>query len=165
MTSTHARTAVLPGSFDPITFGHLDMIRRAARVFDRLVVAVLVNPSKTPLSGLDDRLAMVREATADVANVEVMAFDGLLVELAERCGATAVVRGLRSGADFDYEWPMARMNHALSPGLDTVYLAATGEWAHVSSSLVREIHRLGGAIDAFVPSAVRRRLAQAADTH
>jgi pantetheine-phosphate adenylyltransferase len=155
------RTAVLPGSFDPITLGHLDVVRRAAMLFDRVVVAVLVNPSKAPLSGLEDRVAMVRDATAEMAGVDVEAFDGLLVEFAARCGARAVVRGLRSGADFDYEWPMARMNRALSPGLDTVYLAAAGEWAHVSSSLVREIHRLGGAIDAFVPPAVVARLAQA----
>lgn len=153
MTETR-RVAVVPGSFDPLTHGHVDVIARATVLFDTVVVGVLQNPGKTPLLDLDTRERAVRAALEAYPTVRVAHFDGLLVDFARAHGACAVVRGLRSGADFEYEWPMARMNRAMHDGLDTVFLAASPEWAHVSASLVREIHRLGGAVDAFVPAAV-----------
>lgn len=148
------RVAVIPGSFDPLTRGHLDVIVRAVPLFDEVVVAVLTNPGKTPLLDLDTRERAARAAVAAWPSVRVARFDGLLVTFARQQGASAIVRGLRSGADFDYEWPMARMNRAMDAGLDTVFLAASPEWAHVSASLVRDIHRLGGDVDAFVPPEV-----------
>lgn len=157
------RAALVAGSFDPLTNGHLDVIQRARRLFDRVVVAVLVNPGKSPLLPLDERLAMVRDSLSGSTGVDVVAFDGLLVDVARAHGATVVVRGLRSVTDFEHEWPMARMNATLHPGLETVYLSASPQWAHVSSSLVRQIHTLGGSIDAFVPPVVVARLARRAE--
>lgn len=156
------RTALVAGSFDPITNGHLDVVERARRLFDRVVVAVLVNPGKTPLLTIEERLAVVRESVAGVPDVDVVAFEGLLVEAARAAGACAVVRGLRSVSDFEHEWPMARMNAALLPGLETVCLPAAPEWGHVSSTLVRQIHALGGDITPFVPPAVVTGLARVA---
>ncbi len=151
---TTSRTAIVPGSFDPITNGHLDLVERAVHLFDRVVVAVLHNPAKSPLLSLDVRLEAARAAVHAWPTVEVVAFDGLLVDLARRHDAHAIVRGLRSGTDYDYEWPMARMNRTMWPRLDTIFLAASPEWAHVSASLVRDIHRLGGRVDGFVPAEV-----------
>lgn len=150
----HERVALVAGSFDPITNGHLDVIQRARRLFGRVVVAVLVNPGKSPMLSLEARLAVVRDCVAGDTGVDVVAFEGLLVDAAAAHGATVVVRGLRSVTDYEHEWPMAKMNAALRPGLETVYLVAAPEWAHVSSSLVRQIHALGGPIAAFVPPAV-----------
>jgi pantetheine-phosphate adenylyltransferase len=158
VTARRAVTAVVPGSFDPVTCGHEDVIRRAAALFDHVVVGVLVNPAKTPLIDLPQRVSLITAVVADLPHVRVEVFEGLLVAFAARCGARVVVRGLRTGADFDYEWPMARMNSQLAPGLDTVYLAASAPWAHVSSSLVRDVHRMGGAVDAFVPAVVAAHL-------
>ena len=155
---SEARVALVPGSFDPLTNGHLDVIRRAHHLFGRVVVAVLVNPGKSPLLTLDERLAVIRESVAGTSGIEVMAFEGLLVDAAVAHRATVVVRGLRSVTDYEHEWPMARMNAALLPELETVFVAASTEWAHVSSSLVRQIHALGGSIDAFVPPPVVERL-------
>ena len=148
------RAALVAGSFDPITNGHLDVIERAQRLFGRVVVAVLVNPGKSPMLSLDERLAVVRDAVSRNPGVDVVAFEGLLVDAAAAHGATVVVRGLRSVTDYEHEWPMAKMNATLRPGLETVYLMAAPEWAHVSSSLVRQIHAMGGPIAAFVPPAV-----------
>jgi pantetheine-phosphate adenylyltransferase len=159
MTMASDCVALVAGSFDPLTNGHLDVIARAHDLFAPVVVAVLDNPGKAPLLTLDERLALVAESTAHLPGVIVTVFDGLLVDAAARHGATVVVRGLRSVSDYEHEWPMARMNAALSPGLETVYLQASPQWSHVSSSLVRQIHTLGGAIDAFVPAAVARGLA------
>ena len=150
----HGRVALVAGSFDPITNGHRDVIQRARRLFGRLVDAVLVNPGKSPMLSLEARLAVVRDCLAGDTGVDVVAFEGLLVDAAAAHGATVVVRGLRSVTDYEHEWPMATMNAALRPGLETVYLVAAPEWAHVSSSLVRQIHALGGPIAAFVPPAV-----------
>jgi pantetheine-phosphate adenylyltransferase len=149
-----ARTALVAGSFDPLTNGHLDVIVRARSLFGHVVVAVLANPGKAPLLSPDERLAIVREAVAGESAIEVVAFDGLLVDVARAHGATVVVRGLRSVSDYEHEWPMARMNTALLPGLETVFLTASPAWAHVSSTLVRQIHTLGGSIAPFVPPAV-----------
>ncbi|WP_396625431.1 pantetheine-phosphate adenylyltransferase [Luteitalea sp.] len=155
---SEGRAALVAGSFDPLTNGHLDIIMRARHLFGRVVVAVLVNPGKQPLCTIDQRLAMVRESVVGLGGIDVVAFDGLLVDAALAHQATVVVRGLRSVSDYDHEWPMARMNAALLPGLETVYLAASPQWAHVSSSLVRQIHTLGGPIEAFVPAAVATHL-------
>jgi pantetheine-phosphate adenylyltransferase len=155
---SHARTALVAGSFDPITNGHLDVILRARRLFPRVVVAVLGNPGKSPLLSAEERQGLVREAVAGEAGIEVVAFDGLLVDVAAAHGADVVVRGVRSVTDYEHEWPMARMNAALRPGLETVLLPASPAWSHVSSTLVRQIHALGGAIDAFVPPVVTSHL-------
>lgn len=148
------RTALVAGSFDPLTHGHLDIIARARSLFGHVVVAVLVNPGKAPLLSLEERLSIVRDAVAGEVGVDVVSFDGLLVDAARRHGATVVVRGVRSVSDYEHEWPMARMNAALLPGLETVFLAASPAWGHVSSTLVRQIHTLGGSIEPFVPPAV-----------
>lgn len=155
---SEARTALVAGSFDPLTNGHLDVIVRARGLFDRVVVAVLNNPEKSSLLSLDERLAIVGAAVADHGGIDVVAFEGLLVDVARTHGASVVVRGLRSVTDFEHEWPMAQMNAALLPGLETVFVSASPAWAHVSSTLVRQIHRLGGSIDGFVPAAVVERL-------
>lgn len=152
------RTAICPGSFDPLTLGHVDLVRRAAALFDRVIVAVLVNAEKQPLLSRDERVALARQVFADVHGVEVESFDGLLVEYAARRGAVALVRGLRGAADLDYEMPMALMNRHLEPGLETVFLPTAAALGHVSSGLVREVWRLGGGLEGLVPSAVEARL-------
>jgi pantetheine-phosphate adenylyltransferase len=152
------RLAICPGSFDPLTVGHVDLVERAAALFDRVVVAILVNSDKSPLFTQDERVAIVREVFAAVKNVEVEAFDGLLVEYADRRGAVAIVRGLRSATDTDYELSMSLMNRHLKPSVDTVFLPTAASVAHVSSRLVKEVWRLGGDVDGLVPPAVEARL-------
>ena len=152
------RVAVFAGSFDPVTLGHVDLVRRALAVADRVVVAVSVNASKQPMFTLDDRATMVRDALAGEPRVEVAALDGLLVDFARRVGATLLVRGLRTGGDFDYELGMAQMNRHVAPTVDTVFLAPTPAVGFVSSTLVREVARLGGDVDALVPAGVARAL-------
>ena len=152
------RLAVLAGSFDPLTNGHLDVIVRSTRLFTRVIVAVLVNSAKTPLFSVDERVAMIREATADVAGVEVDSFDGLLADYVRRRGAVAIVRGLRTSSEFSAEWPMAMMNRRLNAECDTVFVVPSVEHLCISSRLVREIASLGGPIDDLVPPAVARRL-------
>ena len=148
------RVAVFAGSFDPVTLGHVDLVRRALAFADRVVVAVAVNSAKQPLFTLDERAALVREALGDEPRVEVRALDGLLVAFAERAGATLLLRGLRTGADFDYESGMAQMNRHVAPSVDTVFLAPSPAVGFVSSTLVREVARLGGSVDALVPPGV-----------
>lgn len=155
---TEGRTALVAGSFDPITNGHLDVILRARALFPRVVVAVLVNPGKSPLLTLDERLAIVTDSVAGHAAIDVVSFEGLLVDIARVHGASVVVRGLRSVSDYEHEWPMARMNAAMSPELETIFLPAAPAWGHVSSSLVRQIHTMGGSIAPFVPGAVVQHL-------
>jgi pantetheine-phosphate adenylyltransferase len=157
------RTAVYPGSFDPITLGHLDVISRAAALFDRLVVAVLVNPRKTPVHGGPERAAIIRDALADAGvgvdgAIEVITFDGLTVELARSVGARHIVRGLRAVSDFEAELQMAQMNHRMAPDVDTVFFMTGIEHAYLSSSLVREIAAFGGDVSAMVPPAALRML-------
>jgi pantetheine-phosphate adenylyltransferase len=152
--STSERLAVFPGTFDPLTNGHLDLIDRSLAIFDRVVAAVLVNPGKHPMFSLEDRVSMIRAATANRSRLEVEAFTGLLADYVRSRGATAVVRGVRSGSEFTAESQMARMNRHLNPACETVFLAASGACAHISSSLVREILALGGSIDGLVPPAV-----------
>jgi len=149
------RTGVYPGTFDPITLGHMDIIRRGAKLVDRLVVGVTTNPSKSPMFSLDERLDMVRRETANIgAQIEIVAFDSLLMDFAERMGAAVIVRGLRAVADFEYEYQMAGMNQQLNNRVETVFLMADVALQPIASRLVKEIALYGGAIDRFVPSRV-----------
>jgi pantetheine-phosphate adenylyltransferase len=149
-----SRLAIFPGSFDPLTNGHLDVIRRAAGLFDAVVVAVLVNADKRPFFTLAERTAMIREAIDGFESVTVEHFEGLLVDFAARRGASAVVRGVRGAADFDYEWQMAHMNRHLADGIETVLLVPSQKYMVISSHLVREIAAMGGPLDGLVPRAV-----------
>jgi pantetheine-phosphate adenylyltransferase len=152
--SMPSRLAVFPGSFDPLTNGHLDVIRRSTRIFDRVVVALLVNPEKTPWLSIEDRRQAIVECTSDLSGVEVDTFQGLLVDYAVSRGASALVRGLRGVADFDYEWQMALMNRHLAADLETVVLMPAPQYAYVSSRLVREIAALNGSLGGLVPPPV-----------
>jgi pantetheine-phosphate adenylyltransferase len=152
--------AVCAGSFDPLTNGHVDIIERAARLFDRVIVAVLINADKQPLFAVGERVAMVRDSIGHLSNVEIDAFSGLLAEYARTRGARVLVRGLRTASEFADEYPMAMMNRHLNDELDTVFLIPTPTVAYVSSRLVKEIARLGGSLDGLVPSGVALRLAQ-----
>jgi pantetheine-phosphate adenylyltransferase len=150
-------TALCPGTFDPVTNGHVDIIERAAQQFDRVVVAVLENPGKQPLFGVEERVAMLKEATAELTGVEVDAFSGLLVEYAKRTGARAIVKGLRAVTDFEYEIQMAQMNQRLG-GVETFFMTTAPTWSYLSSSLVREVARFGGDVSGLVPAVVLERL-------
>ena len=154
-------TALCPGSFDPPTNGHIDVIERASRYFDVVVVAVIANPSKQPLFSLEQRTDMLRDALTHVDNIEITSFDGLLVDFAKDRDLGVVVKGLRAISDFEYELQMAQMNSNLSPGLDTMFMTAKPEWAFLSSSLVKEVARYGGAIEGLVPSGVAKALQEA----
>lgn len=147
-------TAAYSGTFDPITFGHYDIIQRAAAMFPRLIVAVGLNPSKNPRFNLDEREELIREVVKDLPNVEVKGFSGLVVDFARDNGITVLVRGVRTVGDVDYEKQMAVMNRDLYPQLDTVMLAPSPEYAHLSSSLVRELAALGAPVEKLVPAAV-----------
>ena len=153
-------TALCPGTFDPVTNGHLDIIERAAARFDAVIVGVLDNPSKQPLFGVDERVQMLEEVTAGLANVEIDPFSGLLVEFATRRGAGVVVKGLRAVTDFEFEIQMAQMNHQLS-GLETLFMTTSPSWSFLSSSLVKEVARFGGDVSTLVPKTVNERLTDA----
>ena len=149
------KVAVYPGTFDPITLGHLDIIRRGAHLVDKLMIGVTTNPSKEPMFSVAERLAMVRREVEGIpGDVEVVEFDSLLMEFAERQGATAILRGLRAVADFEYEFQMAGMNQQLNDNIETVFLMADVSLQPIASKLVKEIARFGGAIDKFVTPAV-----------
>jgi len=150
--------ALCPGSFDPPTNGHVDVIERTSRHFESVVVAVIANPSKEPLFSLAERKDMLAAALAHVDNVEIDSFDGLLVEYARHRGVNVVVKGLRAVSDFEYELQMAEMNAALAPGLDTMFVTAKPAWAFLSSSLVKEVARFGGPVEGLVPEAVAEAL-------
>jgi pantetheine-phosphate adenylyltransferase len=154
------RIAVFPGSFDPLTNGHLDLINRAAHLFDRVIVGVLRNPGKEPLFNLTDRLAILNEIFAGRREIEVAAFEGLLVDFLKSRHASVVIRGIRSAADLDYERQMALTNHHMFPAADTILLLPAAEFGHISSSLVREIAALGGSVRGLVPPAVESWIAQ-----
>lgn len=150
--------AIYPGSFDPVTNGHLDLIARAASIFDHLVVAILRNSSKNPLFTVEERVAMLSEGTAEFGNVSVSTFDGLLVDFAREQRAHAVVRGIRAISDYEYEFQMALMNRRLSPDLETIFLMPDAKYSFVSSRLVKEVFRLGGSVDGLVPKFVIDRM-------
>jgi pantetheine-phosphate adenylyltransferase len=157
------RRALFPGTFDPVTLGHVDLVRRAAALFDEVVVAPAAHHDKRHVFGVDERVALLREATRDIAGVSVEPLAGLLVDGARRLGASTVVRGIRNATDLEYERQMAHTNRAMAPWLDTVLLLSSPEHAHVSSTLVRQIARLGGDVRLFVPphvaAALREKLA------
>ncbi len=148
------RLAICPGSFDPVTNGHLDVIQRAASLFDRVVVLVAINSEKKPLFTAEERCDLLRRVTADIPNVEVATNDGLLADYARQKGAAAIVKGLRAMSDFEYEFQMALTNRKLYGGVETVFLTTTAEHMYLSSSLVKEVARLGGDISEFVPAAI-----------
>ena len=143
-------TAVYPGSFDPATYGHLDIIKRASISFDRVIVGVLHNSAKSPLFSVEERVKMLEEVTKDIPNVEVKSFAGLTVDFAKECGANAVVRGLRAITDFEYELQIAQLNRVMDTSIDTVFLTTSLEYAYLSSSIVKEVAAYGGDISNFV---------------
>lgn len=150
--------AIYPGSFDPLTNGHLDLIARAAKIFDHLVVAILRNSSKNPLFSVEERVAMLSEGIAEFSNVSVSTFDGLLIDFAREQRAHAVVRGIRAISDYEYEFQMAMMNRRLSPEVETIFLMPDAKYSFVSSRLVKEVYRLGGSVDGLVPKFVIERM-------
>jgi pantetheine-phosphate adenylyltransferase len=150
--------AVYPGSFDPLTMGHVDIIHRGSRLFDRIIVAVLINADKAPLFTVTERVEIVREVFRDRANVEVDTFDGLLVEYARRKQANLIVRGLRAVSDFEYEMQMALMNRSLNQEVETIFMMPAERYTYVSSRLVKEVVSLGGSVKGIVPEIVERRL-------
>ncbi|MCI8549302.1 MAG: pantetheine-phosphate adenylyltransferase [Lachnospiraceae bacterium] len=152
------KTAVYPGSFDPVTLGHLDIIERSSRIVDELVVGVLNNSSKNPLFSVEERVNMLKEVTSHLSNVRIESFDGLLVDFAVRCHANVVVRGLRAITDFEYELQMSQTNRIMCPKLDTIFLTTDLKYAYLSSSIVREVAYYGGDISAFVPAAIIERV-------
>lgn len=157
------RKALCPGSFDPVTIGHVDIIERAASSFDRLVVAVVSNPSKAPLFDVSERVGLLEDAVGHLPNVEVSSFDGLLADFAESIGVNVIVKGLRAVSDFDYEIQMAQMNNKLS-GIETFFMAASPLTSYLSSSLVKEVARFGGDVSSLVPPGVAECLKEKFET-
>lgn len=146
--------AIYPGSFDPVTFGHLDIIKRSASIVDELVVGVLVNNAKTPMFSIEERVKMLKHLTADCPNVEIISFEGLLVDFAREQNAQVIVRGLRAVTDFEYELQMAQTNHIMDEKIDTIFLTTSLEYSYLSSSIVKEVALLDGDISKFVPEYV-----------
>ncbi len=154
------RRAVYPGSFDPVTYGHLDIIQRSASLVDELIVGVLVNRSKTPLFSSDERVKMLKDVTKNIPNVAVKAFSGLSVDFVKECKAGFIVRGLRAITDFDYELQMAQTNRIINSDIDTIFLATNLEYAYISSTTVKEVAYYGGDVSHFVPPVVAERIAE-----
>jgi pantetheine-phosphate adenylyltransferase len=152
------RVAIFPGSFDPLTNGHVDIILRGSRLFDRIIVAILVNAEKHPLFTMDERIALAQEVFREQDNVEVDTFDGLLVDYVERKRANAIVRGLRAISDYEFEFQMALMNRRLSPDVETVFMMPAEQYTYISSRLIKEVVALGGKVVGLVPEVVERRL-------
>lgn len=162
--TTSPRTAILPGSFDPITNGHVDLIERSLGLFDHVVVAVLVNESKAPLFSAAERVRMIRDVCRERPRIEVDTFEGLVVDYARARGAAAIVKGLRGVGDYEYEAQMALMNRRLAPGIETLFLLPAEAYAYTSSRLIKEVCRLGGDIRGLVPPLVEERLQRAMAT-
>lgn len=152
------RIAIYPGSFDPPTNGHCDIIRRSAKLFDRLIVAVAINPEKKYFFSIEERIAMLKEIVSEYGNIEVDHFDGLLVEYAAKTNAVTIIRGLRALSDFEYEFELALMNRHLNENVDTIFMMTDEHYSFIRSSLVKEVARLGGDISDKVPSVVERYL-------
>ncbi len=152
------RIAVCPGSFDPLTMGHVDIIERASRLFDQVVVAVLVNQEKAPLFSIEERVAIIGEVFEGRPNVTVDTFQGLLVEYAQHLGASVIIRGLRAVSDFEYEFQMALMNRHQAPGIETTFMMPAEQYTYISSRLIKEVFALGGRIHGLVPPVVEDRL-------
>jgi pantetheine-phosphate adenylyltransferase len=156
--SRRSSLAVFPGSFDPITNGHLDIVDRGLAVFDRVRIAILVNAEKKPLFSVEERVAIIRQVYRGHPRVEVDTFSGLLVDYAQRVGASVIIRGLRAISDFEYEFQMALMNRRLNPQIETVFMMPAESYSYVSSRLVKEVFQLGGRVSDLVPPVVERRL-------
>lgn len=154
------KLAIYPGTFDPVTNGHLDIVERAAMLFDQVVVAVTTNSAKNPMFSVAERLEMFREVTQHFSNVRVESFSGLLVEYAAGRGASVLIRGLRAISDFEYESQMALINRKISHGMDTVFLTASEKYTYLNSTIVKEVARFGGDVTCFVPAAVNERIRQ-----
>mgnify|MGYP000484118839 CR=1 FL=1 len=152
------RTAIYPGSFDPVTYGHIDIIKRSAKMVDKLIIGVLSNSSKTPLFSVEERVKMLEDVTSYLPNVEVRAFGGLLVDFVHQCQADVIVRGLRAITDFEYELQMAQTNRVLEPEVDTTFLITSLEYAYLSSTVVKEVAAFGGDIHKFVPDFVEKEI-------
>ena len=152
--------AIYPGSFDPVTYGHLDIIRRASEVFDKVIVGVLKNQTKTPLFNFDERVEMIREVVKDFPNVEVVSFHGLLIEFTKKMNADVIVRGIRAVSDFEYELMMAQTNKQLNPDVETMFFATSAKYSFLSSSTVRELAMFDGDIEPFVPAYVREKICE-----
>lgn len=150
--------AIYPGSFDPVTFGHLDIIERSAKLVDEFIVGVLSNKAKTPLFSVEERVRMLKEVTKDMPGVQIVPFEGLLVEFARKMEAQMVVRGLRAITDFEYELQMSQTNHKLEPEIETVFLTTSLEYSYLSSTTVKEVAAFGGDISQFVPEFVADRI-------
>ena len=152
------KTVIYPGTFDPLTNGHFDLAQRAARLFERVIVAVAKNPSKTPLFDLNKRIALAKEALKGLANIEVTGFEGLLIDCARQHQAHVILRGLRAVSDFEYEFQLASMNRNMMPELETLFLTPAEQHSFISANLVREIAKLGGDVTQFVPAIVAKAL-------
>jgi pantetheine-phosphate adenylyltransferase len=154
------KRAIYPGSFDPLTYGHLDIIERSSKMFDELHVAVLKNNAKNPLFSADERVSMIKEITSHLPNVTISSFDGLLADYAGQIEANIVVRGLRAVTDFEYELQIAQTNHVVNPNIDTIFLTTSLEYAYLSSTIVKEVASYGGDISKFVPSEIIAKIYQ-----
>ncbi len=154
------RTVICPGSFDPVTLGHIDIITRAANMFDKVIVAVLINSSKQPSFTIEERIKLLEKALCGYDNIEVRSFDGLLADYARQTGATAVVKGLRAMSDFEYEFQMSLTNKTLNPDLETVFLTSRAEYMYLSSSIVKQVATLNGDITNFVPECIHDEIKQ-----
>lgn len=152
------KSAVYPGTFDPITNGHIDIIKRSLRIFDRVVIAVAPNPKKTPLFDINERIFMIEEATKGMKNIEIEPFEGLLVDYIRQKGAIAIIRGLRAVSDFEYEFQMALMNRKLSDRIETVFMMPSEEYSYLTSSLIKEVASYGGEVKDLVPLIAAKRL-------
>ena len=146
--------AIYPGTFDPITNGHTDLVKRASKLFDKIIVAVAISPNKTPIFSLDERVSLAKQTLADINNVEVCGFDGLLVDVATQQGAQVIIRGLRAVSDFEHEFQLASMNRKMQPDVETLFLTPAEQYSYISASLVREIAALDGDISEFVAPCV-----------
>ncbi len=154
------KTAIYPGTFDPITLGHVDVVQRGLKLFDKIIIAVADSPKKSPMFNVQMRLAMVNQTFDGESRIEALSFDGLLVNLAQTHQAIAILRGLRAASDFEYEFQLAAMNRKLDSDIESVFVMAREEYTFVSSSFIREISSMGGDVDALVPEAVRQHLPQ-----
>lgn len=148
------KTAIYPGSFDPVTLGHYDIIERSSKIFDKVIVGVLINSAKSPLFSLEERVKMLQDVTANLPNVEIRSFHGLLIDFARQNDANVIVRGLRAVTDFDYEMQLAQMNRVIAPEIDTLFLTTNLKYAYLSSSMVKEVASYGGDISEFLEPAI-----------
>lgn len=148
------KTAICPGSFDPVTLGHIDIITRASKMFDRVIVAVLINPEKKPVFSTEERIRLLKKATAELKNIEIDSFSGLLAEYARQKNAVAVVKGLRAVSDFEYEFQMSLINKKLNPNLETIFFTSNQDYMYLSSSIVKQVASLNGNINNFVPQCI-----------